>query len=266
LFETALDKDPNWTEAMVGISDLYAIQKRPPAKLIARINQQVAKAPQNDTYWALLGQTQARSGDASSAKASFEHALGLNKNNSAALLQLAQMAVSGGDINSAAANYEKLIQAAPHNPIPIVMLGTLEESRGNFDKAQNLYQQALQVQPDYPLAANNLAYLMMQHGGNLDVALSLAQTARRGMPDNPSVADTLGWAYYLKGVYGSARDLFEEAEKKDPSNAAVQYHLGLTYDKTSDSAKAALHLKKALELSPNGPDAAAIKQALSGRS
>jgi Flp pilus assembly protein TadD len=174
------------------------------------------------------------------------------------------MDVSSGDINGAASNYQKLIQANPRNPIPMIMLGTLEESRGNIQKAQQLYEQALQVKPDYPLAANNLAYLMMTHGGNLDVALTLAQTARRGMPDNPNVADTLGWAFYLKGVYGSARDLFEEAAGKDPSNATIQYHLGLTYDKTSQPDKASLHLKKALELAPDGPNAAAIKQALSG--
>jgi Flp pilus assembly protein TadD len=145
-----------------------------------------------------------------------------------------------------------------------VMLGTLEESRGNAQRARDLYQKALTVQPDQPLAANNLAYMMMQKGENLDVALSLAQAARRGMPESPNVADTLGWAFYLKGVYGSARELFEEAAKKDPSNSTLQYHLGLTYDKTAEKDKAEVHLKKALELAPNGPNAAAIRQALAG--
>ena len=251
--------------AMVGLSQLYTAQKRPPQKLISRINEQINKAPQNDSYWSLLGQVQAQSGDTNSAKNSFEHALGLNNNNATALMMLAQMDIGGGDINKAAANYERLIQSNPRSPVPLVMLGTLEETRGNFQKAQDLYQKALQVQPDYPLAANNLAYLMMQHGGNLDVALSLAQTARRQMPDNASVADTLGWAYYLKGVYGSARDLLEEAAKKDPTSSTVQFHLGLTYDKSSDPDKATMHLKKALELAPNGPNAAAIKQALSAK-
>lgn len=178
---------------------------------------------------------------------------------------LAQSDLASGSVDQAVANYQKLIDANPHSPLPYVMLGTLEEGRGNPDKAQQLYQKALDIQPDHPVAANNLAYLMMSRGGNLDVALSLAQAARRGMPDSPNVADTLGWAYYLKGVYGSARDLFEEAIKKDPSNATLQYHLGLTYDKTSEPDKAASHLKKALELAPNGPNAAAIRQALAGK-
>jgi len=265
LFEQALEKDPNWVEALGGLTKLYAEQKQPLSKSLARVSAQVAKAPQNDGYVVMLGQFQAQSGDLKTAKSTLERALSMNKNNSAAMLLLAQIEIGSGAVNEAAANYERLVQTNPRSALPLVMLGTLEESRGNQDKAQQLYQKALDIQPDHPLAANNLAYLLMQRGGNLDVALSLAQAARRGMPENPNVADTLGWAYYLKGVYGSARDLLEEAAQKDPGNSTVQYHLGLTYDKTSQPDKANAHLKKALELSPNGPNAAAIKQALTGK-
>jgi Flp pilus assembly protein TadD len=212
----------------------------------------------------LLSQAQLRNNDTKGAQSSLEKALELNPNNSPAMLTLATLQIRGGQADQAAANYERIIKNNPHSPLPLVMLGTLEESRGNSQKAKDLYQKALEVQPDQPLAANNLAYLMMMRGENLDVALSLAQAARRGMPDSPNVADTLGWAFYLKGVYGSARELFEEAAKKDPGNSTLQYHLGLTYDKTAEKDKAEVHLKKALELAPNGPNAAAIKQALAG--
>ena len=41
----------------------------------------------------------------------------------------------------------------------------------------------MQVQTDYPVAANNLAYLMLEHGGDVNAALSLAQIGPRGLPD-----------------------------------------------------------------------------------
>jgi len=113
------------------------------------------------------------------------------------------------------------------------------------------YKKALALQPDQPVAANNLAFLMVDSGQNLDVALSLAQVARRGMPTSPNTADTLAWIYYQKGNYASARDLLEEALKTSPNNASIHYHLGMTYKKLSDNADAVTHLKKAATLAPN---------------
>jgi tetratricopeptide (TPR) repeat protein len=92
---------------------------------------------------------------------------------------------------------------------------------------------------------------MVETGQNLDVALSLAQIARRGMPNSPSSADTLAWIYYQKGNYNSARDLLEEAIKAAPNDAAIHYHLGMTYARLSNSADAVTHLKKAAALAPN---------------
>ena len=98
-------------------------------------------------------------------------------------------------------------------------------------RRRRMYQQALIVSPDNPLAANNLAYVLLEQGGNVDVAMNMAQTARRGMPNSPNAADTLGWAYYQKGIYHSAIDQFLEALRLNqknggPDSAAVHYHLG----------------------------------------
>ncbi len=133
--------------------------------------------------------------------------------------------------------------------------------RGNWQQAQELYQKALQVEPDYPIAANNLAYLMLEHGGNPDVALSLAQIASRGMPDLPNAADTLAWAYYHKGAY-KAIDLLEDAVKQNPEYPTFHYHLGLAYQKTNDRARAKEHLEWTLKIDPNYSQAAEVKKAL----
>ena len=124
------------------------------------------------------------------------------------------------------------------------------------------YKKALQIQPEQPIAANNLAYLMVEGGQNADLALSYAQTARRALPNSPSTADTLAWVYYSKGTYASARDLLEEAEKGAPDDPAIQYHLGMTYNKLSDSAKAMTHLKKAATLAPDSESGKDAQKAL----
>ena len=101
---------------------------------------------------------------------------------------------------------------------------------------------------------------MVEQGQNTDVALNYAQAARRALPNSSSTADTLGWVYYHKGTFNSARELFEEALKTDPNNASIHYHLGLTYDKLNDKPNAQLHLKKAVAL---GPDTVSGKEAAS---
>jgi Flp pilus assembly protein TadD len=138
----------------------------------------------------------------------------------------------------------------------------LEESLGDKRKAEDYYRKALQIQPAQPLAANNLAYLMLENGENVDVALTLAQTARRSMPNSPNSADTLAWAYYYKGTYGFARDLLEDAIKTNPNSQAMQYHLGMVYSKLGDKNNAASHLKKSVALAPDSPVAKNARAAL----
>lgn len=263
MYEQALEKNPGFAEALAGEVKILLTQKQPFPRVIARINAQIGKSPNTDAYWVLLAEAQNSAGDSASAASSLQKALGMNPKNARAMMLFAQLETARGNIDSAIATYERLAHLNSSDPTAEIVIGALEQARGNFGQAQKRFEKALAIRPDDPVASNNLAYLLLESGGNKDLALSLAQTARRGMPDNPSIADTLGWALYQKEVYGAAREMLEEAAKKAPANAAVQYHLGMTYAKTMDKARAQQHMKKALELAPNGPNASAIKQYLS---
>jgi len=261
LFEQALERDPNFAEALEGLLGVYKAQNQP-AKALARVQAQIVKAPQNSAFHMLLGLAFMDAKDSKNAEAALQKAVELNQNNMDAFLLLAQVQAAQGSIDRAVASYERSIQRNPRDARMYVMLGALEETRGNWQKAQELDQKALQVQPDYPLAANNLAYLMLEHGGNVDVALTYAQVARRGLPDASSTADTLAWAYYHKGAYGSAIDLLQDAIKRAPQNATYLYHLGMAYWKNNDQARARQYLSRALELNPKFQKAAEIQQVL----
>lgn len=130
-----------------------------------------------------------------------------------------------------------------------------------------MYEKALVIAPRNPMASNNLAYVMMQTGGDVELALDLAQTARRGMPDSPNAADTLGWAFYKKGAFKSAIDLFQEAlrigeRNRVPENPTFHYHLALAYEKTDQPALAKKHFQRVLNIDPNYREATAVKQQL----
>jgi tetratricopeptide (TPR) repeat protein len=262
LYEQALDRDPNYFDAMQGLLSIY-MQQKEPAKALARLNAQIAKTPSNSAYYLLQGRVLIDTNDLENAEAALQKAAELNKNDLNTLLLLAQVQTRRGSVEKAIASYEHSIQINPRDVRSYVLLGTLEESRGNWQKAQVLYQKALQAEPDYPVAANNLAYLLLEHGGNPDVALSYAQVARRGMPDSTDSADTMAWAYYQKGAFELAIDLLEDAVKKAPQNPTYQYHLGLACLKTNKRVQAKEHLERALQINPKYPHADEIRKTLS---
>jgi tetratricopeptide (TPR) repeat protein len=259
-YQQALDKDAASTDALQGIMNVYLAQKQPD-QAVAAARTQVAKSPNTSGFYDLLGTALFNNKkDLSGADAAFQKAIELDKNNSDALLKLGEVQAAQGSVSQALATYQQSIKDHPREIAFYILAGEMYESQSDWSNAKDMYQKALQIQPDNPLASNNLAYVMLQEGGNVDVALSMAQTARRGMPDSSNAADTLGWAYFHKGVYQSAIDMFQESLRLNEKRGAaddptVHYHLGLAYQKMNQPAQARQQLERALKINPNNNDA-----------
>jgi cellulose synthase operon protein C len=266
-YQQALDRDAASTEALHGMMKAYLAQKQPDQAISAALAQ-IAKTPNSSNFYDLFGTALFENRkDFSGAEAAFRKAVELDKNNSDALAKLAEVQVAEGSVSQALATDLQSIKDHPRDINFYILAGDMYQSQSNWDQAKAMYQQALNIQPDNPVASNNLAYLILRQGGNVDVALAMAQTARRGMPDLPSAADTLGFAYYQKGVYQAAIDMFQEAlrlsEKQGSEDPDVHYHLGLAYQKANQPAQARQQLERALKISPNFSNADDARKALS---
>jgi tetratricopeptide (TPR) repeat protein len=267
-YQQALDKDPSASDALSGLLNTYFAEKQP-EKAVAAANAQVAKVPNSSAFYDLLGTALFNAKkDLKAAEAALRKAVELDKNNSDALVKLGKVQIAEGAADQALATYKRSIKDNPREITFYVLAGELYESQSKWDDAKAMYQQALNIEPNHPLASNNMAYVILQQGGNVDVALAMAQTARRGMPDSPNAADTLGWAYFHKGVYNSAIDLFQESlrlnEKRGGGeDATVHYHLGLAYQKTNQPALARQQLERVLKINPNYANADEVRKALS---
>jgi cellulose synthase operon protein C len=265
-YQQALDKDPASTDGLQGMMNAYIAQKQLD-QAVAAARAQIAKSPNTSGLYDLLGTALSRKKDFGDAEAALRKAIDLDKNNSDAILKLGEVQFEEGSVSQALATYQQSIKDHPRGISFYLLAGEMYEKQSNWDQAKAMYQQALNIQPDNPLASNNFAYLMLKQGGNVDVALSMAQTARRGVPDSPNFADTLGFAYYQKGVYQSAIDMFQEAlrlnEKAGTDDPDVHYHLGLAYQKANQPAQARQQLERALKISPNFSDADDARKALS---
>jgi tetratricopeptide (TPR) repeat protein len=265
LYEQALEFNPRAAETLQELTNLLIFEKQP-EKAMQRVRLQVSRVPDNANYHFLLGQLLLANHQAAEAEVESEKAVVLDKSNSGAMLLRARALQEVGRLDEAEAAFEHLMQANPKNPEPCVAFGLLEERQGNWQRAEQLYRRALDLQASQPAAANNLSYLLLEHGGDTNYAFSLAQIARRGMPDSPSTADTLAWAYYKKGLYDSAIDLFQEAVKGVPQNATYHYHLALAYQRSNRAILAKASFQRALDLDPKSSRALEIRQAMSGLS
>jgi Flp pilus assembly protein TadD len=193
------------------------------------------------------------------AEGALQKARDLDPKNSDATYLLYQLKVARGAQDEAYGLVTEAVKNGTTDPRLHTVYGMGLEARGDWQAAETAYQKALGFRPDDAMAANNLAYLLLEHGGDANLALSLAQTARRGMPKAGATADTLAWASYHVGAYDTARKLLEDASAQQPDNATYHYHLGLTYLKLNQSGRGKAELEKALKLKPDDPKAAEIQ-------
>jgi tetratricopeptide (TPR) repeat protein len=261
-FELALSKNSRAAEALSDLVRALLLDKQP-GKALERVKQQISKVPDDGDFYMILGQLQVSQKDLGAAEESIGRAIALNPKSMDADLALADVQRARGSVDVARATLQSAIQKNPKDSRPYLALGILEESQSNWRQAEQQYRKALNANPNDPVAANNLAYLLVEHGGNLDEALTFAQTARQFAPDSPQMADTLAWVYCQKGAYQLAVSLLEDAVKKVPQSQTYQYHLGVAYKGLNELPKAKLCLQRALHIDPKSSQADAIRKALS---
>ena len=136
--------------------------------------------------------------------------------------------------------------------------GTTAEQAGLYDKAATLMKKSLGLD-DNPqmiaLTCNFLGYMWVDHHLNLEEAGDLIKRAVEIEPDNGMYVDSLGWYYYHTNHYDQAlAQLSRAVDLIKPEDPTVLEHLGDTYLKLNDTAKAVDCWQRALTLDPANPN------------
>ena len=136
--------------------------------------------------------------------------------------------------------------------------GTTAEQAGLYDKAAQLMKKSLNMD-DNPqmiaLTCNFLGYMWVDHNQNLEEAGDLIKRAVEIEPDNGMYVDSLGWYYYHTNHYDQAlAQLSRAVDLIKPEDPTVLEHLGDTYLKLNDTAKAVDCWQRALTLDPANPN------------
>ena len=176
---------------------------------------------------------------------------------------LGELYARQGKVEEAIREFEAILEKSPQQPSVLTILGMLHEQQKNFPRATARYEEALRVNANFAPAANNLAWILIEHGGDKERALSYAETAwKASSPKDPHIADTLGWVYFHKQMYGKAASLLKEAVDGLPEDPVILYHYGMAQYWNDNNAEAKKSLTKFLALSPNNPDARKAKEVL----
>jgi tetratricopeptide (TPR) repeat protein len=261
LFRQALARDPDSLEAVRGLVQI-AIQQNRAADALRLTEQQISRSPNSPGLYFLQARLFQQLKQPDRAEVAAGKAVELEGKNELYLAYLAELQADGGKREQAIASFQRAIEVSPNDPRLYLAIGGVYEAVGNWAQAQSSYEKCLTLQEDNSVAANNLAYLLLEHGGNVNVALSLAQTARKGLPNSAHAADTLGWAYFRNSAYSVAIPLLEEAVRQEPRNQGYRYHLALAYQQLNDADRAKVEFERIINLDPKSPVANEAREGL----
>lgn len=262
-FEEALAKKPSAIEPIAQIAVIRMAQGKV-NEARERVTKQLETVPKSPLLYDLLGTLWVKVKDLGQAEQAFKKAIELDNSLLSAYLNLAQTYYQAGRVDQAIKEYETVLAKEPGTIQALMMLAVIHERKGEHERARARYEEILKLNPQFAPAANNLAWILVEHGGNFDVALSYAQTARERRPDDPYVADTIGWIYYRKNANLLALSFLREAVEKLPNEAVIHFHYGMAQHKAGDTAGAKKALQTALKLNPNFPGSNEARETLAG--
>jgi putative PEP-CTERM system TPR-repeat lipoprotein len=262
-FERALTLDALQLEAISGMIGLDLAARRQDAAR-ARLDALVAAAPTNAGALTLAGRVYLLLGDLGAAEGVLKRAVEADADEIGAFSLLADVYLRQERLEEARREYAALAARQARPISALTMVGLIFDMQHRTSEARSTFERVMQLDSRAGVAANNLAWIYVEHGENLDVALQYAQTAKAALPDEAPAADTLGWILLKKDLVPLSIVALRQAVQLAPGNASYHYHLGLAYTRSGDKEHAKTALTTALALDRTFTGAADAARKLAG--
>ena len=257
-FQQAVAAAPQAVQPMIQLVKAL-VRAKQTDKAVSFLQTVLQSNPTNAEAYVLLGSIARTNGGADQAAKSFKAAIDKAPNDSVGYRALAELYLGQNKIAAALITLRSGLKQQPDNAILHMALARTLEQADDYDAAISEYEYVLAQQPGSLVAINNLASLLADHRADkasLERAQALAVTLRQSQV--PQFKDTLGWVDYRNGDVKAAVPLLEEAAVALPDQAAVRYHLAMSYLASGQSGKASQEFKIALTKAPSDT----LKQAI----
>ena len=252
-YQQAIDKDPNFARAYVGLADSYGTASTyvlPPTQAYAKVKEAVLHALQIDDG---LGEAHATWGtyklyferDWQGAEAEFQRAIALNPNSTDAAVWYSFYLEATQRFDEAIAQATRARQL---DPLSIVSnLGVAEayyESR-QYDRAIDAFRMCLELDPQNVFAHIQMGQTYQMKGQHTE-AIAEYEKARQ-IDASPWVLATLGWGYGMARRTDDANKVLRELEQMAKQRYVSPYNNAIVYVGLGDKNRAFEWLNKADE-------------------
>jgi tetratricopeptide (TPR) repeat protein len=262
-FDRALAARPDNTVAVDLLAKTF-VAGHQDDEALKTVQEYAGRQPASAALQNLLGDWLASNHRRDEARKAYRAALAADPSLVKARMSLAFQDIAENKLDSARQALTPLA-AAPATQIDAeTSLGLLELKAGNETAAILHFRKVIAADPNNLISLNDLAYLLANRGDQLDEALKYAQQAKELDPNNATIDDTIGWAFYRKGLYGTALTHLKDAAAKNRTAAVYRYHLAMAYMKVGDQLHGRQALEEARRIDPKLPEAASASQLEAG--
>jgi Flp pilus assembly protein TadD len=260
--EKVVSAAPRHLQARRTLALIYAA-KGATNDLAAELERITQLAPEDVDVRLDLGSAYQRMGDNSRAIGAYEEILKKDPKNVNALKFVGDCYRRAKETDKAIAAYQKVMKIQPQDPRPYFLLGAVYEETGNDSKAEQVFQDAQQFKRYLGEAWTNLGAIAFRRGdlskatwylsravvkaptrpkGHYNYALLLSAKKERDKaldelkiagdldPQDPEIRYLAGVILLRQGRLDEAKQMFEEALKRQPQHADAKHNLVLLED------------------------------------
>jgi TolB-like protein/Tfp pilus assembly protein PilF len=238
-FNRAIELDPNFALAYVGLADSYTLQGfyggLPLDEIIAKAQTATDKALALDDRsaeaYTSLGNIEHYRSNYEAAEAAFKRALELKPNYVTACQRYGFLL--GASLGRREESLEMLMKAAeldPRSPIILLTVGAGFEYVGQFDESLTWFHKTIKIDPDFASGYGRIGFHYWGAAGQLDEAVRWLRKSVSVDPGNPVPIARLGWLFLDLGdldraEYWSERSIELAPESFSPNLAMQLFHL-----------------------------------------
>lgn len=253
-FQEAIEADPNYALAYVGLSDTFRGRVvgggRSSAEFMPKAKAAAEKAVEIDDT---LAEAHAALGhiifwydwDWDAAEREYKRALELDPSSVDSLQNYAHLLSCTGHHAEALANIKLAREIDPLNPRVNALEGLFLLHAGKPDEAIAVLQKALELQPNHLLANAFLARAYTEKGMYAEADVKI-QKARESFPDSPEINSYGAYGGAKAGKLVEARAELDDMLQMSTTQYVPPYCIALVYNGLGESEKALDYLEKAL--------------------
>ena len=206
-FREAIDVDPKFALAYVGLADTLSLQVEysgaPLESTLARAEPSVAKAlalePNSAEAWTAAAGIEHDKGQLDRAESMYQRAIELNPNVVTTRHWYSVLLWDAGRLDESLAQIERAVTLDPLSSVVREVLGDVLEAQGRFPEAKDAYRRALTIDPLRPGSYQSLAMLIGYALGGPEDAVPFAQKAMELDLGNPKSVAALASLHFDLG-------------------------------------------------------------------